>query len=308
MGGALGALAYRLALSGATAELARRFRAERVSWVLLKGPSLAEWLYPMGGRDYGDIDILVSESELPKARAILTSLGYREIRHFRTKRRRGLATVLVRDHDKARIDLQTTIRGAGASPNRQWQTLSQDLGSIRVAGEDVSVLSRPAMAAFVATHAAQHAGHSKMVEDLKRALKVVSIDGWRDALAITQELDALAYFAQGLRLVPEGRALAERLGVPDVATTELLLRFGPHRRTRTIEVFLNSSWQDRWRLIVELVIPSRHFMLQTYSMARLGRVGLVATYLARPFFLVFQAFEVLPGWVRARRQARSRAR
>lgn len=299
-------LAYRLALAAATAEIARRFRSEKVSWVLLKGPSLAQWLYPEGGRHYGDIDILIPESEFERARALLTSLGYRETRPVRTKRRSGTATVLTRERDAARIDLQVGLRGAGASPDHQWRLLSRDTPTIRVADEDVRVLARPAMAAYTATHAAQHGASEKTLEDLSRALKVESLDGWRSALEVVKEIDALEFFSQGLRLLPEGQEVADKLDLPDVVKTELLLRFGPNRSARTIDAFVRASWADRARLIAELVLPARQVMLEAYPFARRGPLGLVAAYLWRPFALVGRTVRALPEWWNARREARDR--
>jgi hypothetical protein len=47
--------------------------------ILLKGPSVARWLYPAGGRAYADSDLLVPASEFSRAEKVLRSLGFTEL-------------------------------------------------------------------------------------------------------------------------------------------------------------------------------------------------------------------------------------
>lgn len=47
-----------------------------IRYLVLKGPALSTRLYPRGGRTYGDLDIVVQESDYSAARAALRSIGY----------------------------------------------------------------------------------------------------------------------------------------------------------------------------------------------------------------------------------------
>src|SRR3954468_19053260 len=69
--------ADNLRVDAATAEVARALDAAAIPHILLKGPSVARWLYPEGGRGYSDSDLLVSPSSVQAAEAVLESMGFR---------------------------------------------------------------------------------------------------------------------------------------------------------------------------------------------------------------------------------------
>ena len=59
------------------AELLQACRAEALDLLVLKGAALAETVYPrLSLRRFGDLDILVRQSEIVRARVLLESLGY----------------------------------------------------------------------------------------------------------------------------------------------------------------------------------------------------------------------------------------
>src|ERR1700733_8351085 len=57
-------------------EVISAMRAADIGPVLLKGPSIARWLYPDGGRSYVDTDILVPACDVDRTAAVLRSLGF----------------------------------------------------------------------------------------------------------------------------------------------------------------------------------------------------------------------------------------
>jgi hypothetical protein len=82
---ALRLTAHALARDVATAEVVEALRAAGVRSIVLKGPSIARWLYADGQpRPYGDTDLLVSPADLdignlenlPKSR---TNAGKRQV-------------------------------------------------------------------------------------------------------------------------------------------------------------------------------------------------------------------------------------
>lgn len=56
---ALVAAAWTLSCDRIAAEVTSALRHAAIPTILLKGPSIARWLYPSGGRHYIDTDILV---------------------------------------------------------------------------------------------------------------------------------------------------------------------------------------------------------------------------------------------------------
>jgi hypothetical protein len=67
--------AHGMAVDQVAAEVVSAFRREGIDTVLLKGPALARWLHPEGGRSYGDTDLLVAPVDFPAAEAVLVRLS-----------------------------------------------------------------------------------------------------------------------------------------------------------------------------------------------------------------------------------------
>jgi len=68
--------ARALNIDRVTAEVAVAMVAAGIAYVVLKGPSIARWLYPTNGRTYCDTDLLVPPAEFERAGAVLRSLGF----------------------------------------------------------------------------------------------------------------------------------------------------------------------------------------------------------------------------------------
>src|SRR5947209_14507654 len=66
-----------MAADRVTLELFDAFEAARVQALLLKGPSIAHWLYENpNDRTYGDTDLLVAPEHELEAEAVLAALGF----------------------------------------------------------------------------------------------------------------------------------------------------------------------------------------------------------------------------------------
>jgi hypothetical protein len=77
----LSAIAARLRLDAAAADVMGCFERAGVAALLLKGASLNRWLYSdETPRDYIDCDVLVAPADLARAEDVLVALGYN--RHF----------------------------------------------------------------------------------------------------------------------------------------------------------------------------------------------------------------------------------
>ena len=71
------ALVHSLLLTGELLRLLKRFEAQGIPAIPLKGPALASFLYgDMALRQSVDIDILLRQEYIPAARRLLLSLGY----------------------------------------------------------------------------------------------------------------------------------------------------------------------------------------------------------------------------------------
>jgi len=318
-GGALEAFARRArerpslrALDAAAGEVIDAFAAADVGVLLLKGPALARTLYrDHEHRGYSDVDLLVSPGVLPAARRVLEGLGYANVID-------GLGIVdpggaldaetwvdTQRPGSVASIDLHWRLPGSEAPPEAVWGVLSRAPGSIELEGRRVATLSREGLALHVATHAAQHGTrYGRPIEDLKLALERWSSDVWRAAAALAEEIEATQAFAAGLRLVPEGAALAGELGLPEA--DELLWAIANRDRrprgTFHLEAFKDApNARERLRLVRRSLFPTPEWIAWQYPWARKTGARLIA---GRILHLMRAPLWAAKAW-RFRRQARS---
>lgn len=293
---------HTLLVDQVTAEVVRALRARQVASILLKGPSIAEWLYTDGSlRSYNDCDLLVAPDRLRTAQAVLQELGFRdEIARLGHPRLESHEWVRGRD----RVDLHTTLIGIGALPRIVWETLSPATVTHQVAGVDVQVLPPTALALHVVLHAAQHGPEDpKPAEDLSRAIRAVSREGWRDVAELADRLQATDAFAVGLRLLPAGRELASWLELPPARSPEAALRVNRVPLSLAFEhLATTAGFRDRMALLLRELFPTPAFMRWWSPLARRGRLGLLVAYGWRPVWLLTQAGPGFLAWRRARRE------
>lgn len=288
---ALAALAQTMAVDAAAAEAIAALRAAGVPSLLLKGPALAAWLYPDEHRVYGDADLLVPLDRVERAGAVLAQLGYAAsanppqeddvIEH---------AVPWVRAADGAAIDLHHTLSGA-AAPERVWPGLHAGADEL----DGLPVPGRAGLALITALHAAQH-GEGRPLEDLGRAVRAPDTP-WEAAAGLAGELVATTQMSRGLRLVPGGTELAERLGLPgedllDAGPTVLgLERLAAARGVRAKLAIVRAE-----------AFPAPEFLRWWRPWAGRSRVALAAAYVYRVGWLVVH----VPRGISERRARRGR--
>jgi Uncharacterised nucleotidyltransferase len=301
------ATAVSLAVDLVTAEVASALRRAGVACLLLKGPTIASWLYGDGGvRPYADTDLLVPPDRVPEAEKVLASLRFSryldaadtlgwELGANRWQRRR----------DGADIDLHWTLIGVKADPQHVWERLSAKPEPFRVQTIEVDALSIPGRTMHIGLHAAQHGrDYAPSLADLDAALRQLSETLWREAAELAADLDALDAFSTGLRLRPAGRQLAELLALPPAHSFEatLLASTPPAGAMGWFYLQQASGWH-RVRIAARKIVPTRRFMRQWSSLASRGGLGLVAAYLWRPVWVLLHAVPGYRAWRRARRSA-----
>ncbi|MGH2993017.1 MAG: nucleotidyltransferase family protein [Solirubrobacterales bacterium] len=277
--------------------------------MLLKGPSIATWLYRDGAaRPYVDSDLLVAAGSYSQARDVLRELGFRPFgyswhRDSETWRRRRDATI---------VDLHRSLIGISAPPDTAWEELATDTDTLRVGGIDVDVLRVPARALHVALHAAEHGGDVwHPLEDLARALRVANDDVWHEAAAVARRIDAVPAFAAGLRFHPAGVRLAERLELPDERPPAVAVRAGPDVPVAITLEHLTSEQplRARARLLLRALVPPPRYLRHWSTMRmsawpaalRRGPLGLILAYLWRPIWILLRLPRAFIAVRRARR-------
>jgi hypothetical protein len=302
----LAVAAATLRVDAVTAEVLAALAESGVRAILLKGPSVSRWLYEEGERAYVDTDLLVAPGEHARAERVLTELGFEKLIEESALPGPVAAMSWRRGGDPA-VDLHRTLVGVGEEPETVWGALAARTKMLRVGAIDALVLASPAREVHVALHAAQHGARERQpVEDLRRALGSVGEKTWREAATVAQELGAVPAFASGLRLLPEGTALAERLALPTKRSVEASLRartapmgsraFDRIAAARGFRARLAQGWHS--------LAPSPAHMRAFVPLARRGRIGLASAYAVRLFAVARALPRALAAWARARAEQR----
>lgn len=294
-----------LRIDATSAEVFAALRAEGIPSVLLKGPSVARWIYETGRRTYEDCDVLVRGADLDAADRVLRSLGFE---------RRGLDSIpgdwpkhaAVYRRDGVVVDLHRTLLGVDAGADRLWDALAPHREPMRVGGSDVDVLDAAGRALVLALHAAKDGGRvGKPLMDLERALDALELDVWRSAGEIAAEVGAVEAFAAGLRRIPAGRAVGERLDLTSHVTPEIALReaAAPPLSAGIDWLLRAPGTSSKARLVLHKLFPPPAFMRDWSSLAQRGRAGLALAYAWRPLWVAWRVVPALGAVIRARAAA-----
>ena len=292
-----------------TAEVVGEMQRRGTRVLLLKGPASARWLYRDGAaRSYRDTDLLVDPATLADVEAGLSSLGFSALLPDRAMPGwERPAHLWIRHADRAGVDVHTSIWGVPAPAELVWRTLTRDTTTLSVAGRAVEVLGPAAAAMHVALHAAQHGvTFTSATEDLSRALDLLPVTAWEAAASVARELDAAGAFATGLRLLPQGAAVADRLGLHEPPAMLTMLRSQNAAATAIGWEQLARARGVRARLALVRweLFPTRQFMQTWSALARRGPRGMAAARGARLVWLMLHGPPGLLAWHRARRQRR----
>jgi hypothetical protein len=297
-------------LDRVAADLIHQLEARSVPSLLLRGPAIIRHLYSVAEpRDYADIDLLVAPELNSAAHTVLRENGFElrdEIGRTRDDRPAWSRTWF-RTVDGVYVDLHRTIVGADADASTVWAVLSGHAERFELSRRVVRGLDAEATAAVVALHAAQHGSQtSRTLNDLGHALDRLPDASWVAADGIAERLAARPSFAAGLRLLPQGASLAERLALPHQASTAIILRAATAPPTALGFDWLASrpGVTAKATFVARKFVPPVEFMRAWSPLAREGTAGLLAAYAWRPVWLLVHALPGMRAWLEARREAR----
>jgi hypothetical protein len=281
---------WTMAVDAMTVEVMAALRHASVDSILLKGPSIAAWLYDdPAERPYVDSDLLVEPAGLGTATATLEALGFR--RAFGPLPHPGMegAASYPWRRGALDVDLHQTLPGATADSRQVWKVLRAGCEEQVVAGTATRVLGRPARLAHVALHAAHHGPRvERPIDDVHQALRRASEEEWQEAADVAARIGASRAFAAGLAL-----------GRGEQPAAEVPLAAGLAR------VSAADGLRARGRILAEELIPSAEFMRWWTPLARRSRRGLAAAYLWRWVYLAVRAPAAVAAWRRMDRVRRS---
>lgn len=286
-------------------ELFRRF-TRQLPVLLLKGPSIATWLYAdPSERVYNDCDLLIHPDAYVQISTSLSELGF--------AKRSGAVGVSdrpihaenwVRSMDGAVVDLHTALIGIHLPADQAFDMLSSRSELMLVRDVPVPILDPAGRTFLIGLHAAQHGSElGKALADLELALEKVPVPVWREAARLAASLEAVDAFASGLRLVQAGVARAAELELPADADAEAILRAStaPH-------LSLGFEWLSRVPglrpkilFVLTKLFPPPAYMRAVSGREDAGPAALGRMYLERVLWMVRHAPRGFRAWLAARR-------
>ena len=301
--------ARTLAVDRVSAEVVAAFDAAGVPSLLMKGPVVAAWLYPEGGRLYGDTDVLVPPEHFVAAQSVLLALGFSDLyKGFAAVERADHASTFVRlrppDAAPRCVDLHRGLRRVAAPGSRVWEELSRQADRLAVGGYPVAIPALAGRAMHVAFHAAQHGVDvAQPIEDLRRALTRLTLGQWRSAAELSANLGAEDIVATGLRLVPEGAVVADQLGLTTSIRPAVRLDAAPSvRGAQTLGAALTApSARARLAIATRAFMPSTPSLRLRFRVARRGRMGLIRTHLGHKTRVLRHLGPAAAAWRRVNR-------
>lgn len=298
-------VAHSLSLDCAAVVCVDRLRAGGVPSILLKGATIATWLYDAGQlRPYRDIDLLVPEARFAEAKSILADLGYVHRLQGAHPTEIGLREQVLFGPGGVCIDLHHGLIGVATPADISWTALWSRTVPFRLAGDgEVRALAVPARAMHLALHVAQNGPiDQKAITDLELGLAKVPRHEWWEAAAIAEELEAGPAFAAGLRLVPAGRVLADELSLTHRTTVELTLRIrsAPQDAIFFERLAQASGFRTKVALVARKLFPTAAYLRANSPATARGPLGLARSAFVHQVSIAVRLAPAFAAWRKAR--------
>lgn len=282
--------ARHLLMSRELGRVLRRFAAEGVAVIPLKGPFLADTLYPHPAlRPFSDVDLLIRPEDLLCADALLVSLGCRRVAddHSWSFDIAYDQATLYEGVYGVRVDLHWSVVNDPryAWNNRQGLSVWDRAIPIRVAGEAALGLCPEDLLLYLAVHLAVHHGLAGLLWYWDLAL---ILDRWAGALDWEAVIARASRWRVHTALFFALRELERVFGVS--APPQVMVRLRPRGlRAAALDRLLRDRKSDR--------------------LARLGHlISLLLVDRSRDLFGPFrQVFSPSAAWVRTRYEGVARS-
>ncbi len=267
--------ARNLMFARTLSEVSHHLESAGISMLGFKGPALEAAVYPTDTiRDYGDLDVLVPQTDLVSAVTALTDIGFAPASGLPPPTA-GMYGGIVRppmleEYTLFRDDIKLEVRWRIGDSDRPFKPLFDDLWrrrrSVSVDGATIPVLHPVDRLQMLAFHGTKHRWHQlKWVSDFSAA--VATIDrSWPEILEASTSNGNLrrVVLAVGLRAslfgYPLPRSVSDilendhRLHSVIDSTAELIIRGDNSRPTSTqrlgYTLATSDSWHDRLRALI----------------------------------------------------------
>ena len=260
----------RLWLELLHAEVCWTLGSQGIDALVIKGPSISQWLYPEGDRESADVDLLLRPSHWDAAVSALEGLGfeatYSGFRETETALHSHDLQRTDEEHGLHGIDLHHYFPGIEADPEDAFDVLWEQRAAAQQAGVDVWFPSLEARALIIGLHVARQPDIEKSMEDLRRALEALTVSQLEAMASLALRLKAQPALRAGLETMPETADYVGGLGLSDieVPTYWRLLSQGADllsielERVRSLPPRQRAAAMGRWLFPSAASLRARH--------------------------------------------------
>jgi len=261
--------------------------AAGIDVIVLKGPATARWLYPEGGRQSVDVDLLVDPAQWVRAGDVLGEHGFEPVQEGFREGEAAPHSVELQRHDPVQgdhvVDLHRYFPGIEVAPEDAFAILwarrmPEVIARVPVAFPDVTT-----RALVVALHAARTPGNPRTGDDLLQAVQAMDLNGWADVASLAADLDALPALRAGLETQPEATRLVAPLGLSDIEVPAhwRLMSTDADQTAVRLDQLSGLPPAKRVGQVLRWAFPSRSFVRDGDPRAERGPAGLAVAYGAR---------------------------
>ena len=284
------------------------FQKREIKNILLKGPFLAEQIYPRSDlRSYTDIDILVQEPDLFQATELLSNLGYiQNEKNERLYTNEGRTQLLFQKPNSVMIDLHWEVLNNKWYPNVSKyfaHDIWKNIYPLKLSNSATWAFPREDLLIYQCIHLAIHHKFHKLVwfKDVDQILRSGPID-WATFLTKVKKYRLVTHCYYALNLtkillespIPESILydLRPRFFMARVfeffLRRENLLRLSENRRSQTQQIWriLRDDFWQRWGAVRWRAFPSIEWYLCYYPF--LPRIKEVYYYPLYPFLILLR--------------------
>jgi hypothetical protein len=196
-----------LFLTGELLRILNAFEAREILAIPYKGPALAASVYGnLALREFNDLDILIHRGDVPKAKEVLTSMGY-QARYWLTRTQEAAFLRSQREHPFRRDDGKSVVELHWGIAERHFfpldtERLWERVNRIPLAGNTILNLSPEDMLLILCAHGTRHAWERlEWVCDVAELIRVRREDmGWEQLIAQARALGSERMLLLGLFL------------------------------------------------------------------------------------------------------------
>ena len=123
---------------------------------------------------------------------------------------------------------------------------------------------------------------------------------WEQAAAVARTLGTADAMGYGLRLLPEGADLADRLGLPAGIPESVRLREASTSTRFVVQLEAVPGPRAKARYLRQKLFPPRAYMEQSTELARHGGLRLAAAYVLRLGHALGEIPGAVRGWIEVR--------